>query len=58
MNLKELYMKIAATTTATTSARASSESAIRRVFRAFCAELRRGIELTGQKYLNGMVPPL
>ncbi|MCS0591835.1 hypothetical protein ACFQ09_12675 [Massilia norwichensis] len=51
-------MKIAATTTATTSARASSESAIRRVFRAFCAELRRGIELTGQKYLNGMVPPL
>jgi hypothetical protein len=56
MNTSGAIMKVAANKTA--PALSNLESGFRRMFRTVCAELRRGIELAGEKYMNGMVPPL
>jgi hypothetical protein len=55
---KGAAMKVATKASNTTPSRQNSESALRRLFRAFCAELRRGVELTCEKYQHGMLPPL
>jgi hypothetical protein len=54
---KGAAMKVA-TTTNTTSPRQTSESAFRRLLRTLRAELRRGVQLTCEKYQHGMLPPL
>ncbi|WP_273029390.1 hypothetical protein [Massilia timonae] len=52
-------MKVIVTKAVSSSALLSSLlGKLRRVFRAACASLRRGIELSGEKYMNGMIPPL
>jgi hypothetical protein len=48
----------ASTATSTTSARPTADSSLRRMFRTFCRELRRAIELAGEPYKNGVYPPL
>jgi hypothetical protein len=45
----------------TTSTRIATESKIARMFRmfrAFCVEARRAIEIVGAAYQNGLQPPL
>jgi hypothetical protein len=45
-------------TTTTISTRDTTDSKLARLFRAFCMELSRAIELTGASYRNGSLPPL
>ena len=45
-------------TTSTTTSRIATESTIARLFRAFCVEARRAIEIVGAAYQNGLQPPL
>lgn len=47
-----------ATTTTTISTRKTTESKLGRLFRAFCQEARRAIELVGASYRHGTLPPL
>jgi hypothetical protein len=45
-------------TTTSTSTRIATESKLARLYRAFCVEARRAIEIVGAAYQNGMQPPL
>jgi hypothetical protein len=42
----------------TTTTRIATESKLARMFRAFCVEARRAIEIVGAAYQNGLQPPL
>jgi hypothetical protein len=42
----------------TTPTRIATESKIARMFRAFCVEARRAIEIVGAAYQNGLQPPM
>lgn len=44
--------------TTTISSRKTADSKLGRLFRAFCAEARRAIELVGASYRNGPLTPL
>lgn len=44
--------------TTTTSLQPQATGKIARMFRTFCVELRRAIELAGAPYKNGVLPPL
>jgi hypothetical protein len=46
------------TTTSPTSTRSATEGTLARLFRTFCAEARRAIEIVGVAYQNGLQPPL
>jgi hypothetical protein len=42
----------------TTSTRIATESKLARMFRTFCVEARRAIEIVGAAYQNGLQPPM
>jgi hypothetical protein len=42
----------------TTSTRIATESKLARMFRVFCVETRRAIEIVGAAYQNGLQPPM
>jgi hypothetical protein len=42
----------------TTTTRIATESKLARMFRAFCVEARRAIEIVGAAYQNGLQPPM
>lgn len=44
--------------TATPTALPHTSGTLSRLFRKFCTELRRAIELAGEPYQNGMMPPV
>jgi hypothetical protein len=44
--------------TTSISTRNTADSKLGRLFRAFCMEARRAIELVGASYRNGPLPPL
>jgi hypothetical protein len=50
-------MRVATSATNTTGSREKPESAFRRTFRRFFVQLRRSLELSGENYRNGMLPP-
>jgi hypothetical protein len=51
-------MNAATTATNTTPSRLNSESAFRRLFRTVSTQLLRAIDLAGEPYKHGMLPPL
>jgi hypothetical protein len=44
--------------TTTTTTRIATESTLARLYRVFCVEARRAIEIVGSAYQNGLQPPL